>query len=910
MASMIGQTIGHYRIESKLGEGGMGIVYKARDTHLDRFVALKVLPLERTTDPERKRRLVQEAKAASALNHPNIVTVHDTASDAGMDFIVMEFIAGKTLHELIGRKGLKLDAALKYSAQVADALAAAHAACIVHRDLKPGNVMVTDSGLVKVLDFGLAKLAEPGIGEAASTRTMGPATEEGVIVGTFAYMSPEQAEGKRVDARSDIFSFGSLLYEMVTGRRAFRGETGLATLSAIVKEEPEAVSTIAADTPPELEKLIARCMRKDPERRIQHMVDVKLALEELTEESQSGKTPVPPRRRSQIPRWVVEALVLVVLALGAGIWWQSGSPQIAPVVALTRLTSDAGLTTDPALSPDGKLLAYASDRSGEGNLDIYVKQVGRGEPIRLTRDPADDHEPAFSPDGTQIAFRAEREGGGIYVVSALGGPARRIAPEGRRPQFSPDGNWITYWVGGFLYGTRDVCRIYVVPSGGGEPHRLRSDFAAAMDPVWAPDGKHLLFLGNRDEKLSREGEEGIDWWVTPLDSGPAVKTGAFEATRNANLSGSDQNYRWVLSPPAWEPQADALIFPARSGDSTNLWRIGISTKTWKVTGPFRRLTAGLTTEEAPSVASATGGTVRLAFASSTLNSDIWSLPIEANPGRVTGDVKRLTQDTTADFHPALSSDGNKMAWVSARTGSQEIWIRDLRTGEEFALTASRTDKYEPRFSPDGSRVSFSSCENNKNNEWTIYVVAASGGIPERVCEDCGEANAWSPDGKRIIGNRLEGQSWILDIASRRKSDLLATRQWTAPISLSPDNRWLSFVAFSQIDVAPYQGERPIEESAWIPIIDGAGYGWVWSRDGNLLYNVSGRDGFNCIWGLRVDAATKRPVGALFPVFHSHNARISLSNQPTGSTLAVGGDKMLFNMTEHLGNIWMAEWKER
>jgi serine/threonine protein kinase len=237
-APLVGQTLAHYRIESKLGDGGMGVVYRARDTHLDRFVALKVLPPEKTADPERRRRFVQEAKAASALNHPNIVTVHDTASAAGLDFIVMEWISGKTLGQLIGGKGLKLDAALKYATQIAEALAAAHATGIVHRDLKPGNVMVTGSGLVKVLDFGLAKLAEPDIREAESTRTMGPQTEEGVIVGTFAYMSPEQAHGQRVDARSDIFSFGSVLYEMITGRRAFQGETGLATLSAIADKEP------------------------------------------------------------------------------------------------------------------------------------------------------------------------------------------------------------------------------------------------------------------------------------------------------------------------------------------------------------------------------------------------------------------------------------------------------------------------------------------------------------------------------------------------------------------------------------------------------------------------------------------------------------------------------------------------
>ena len=265
---MTGQMIGHYKILEKLGEGGMGVVYKAQDTHLDRFVAIKLLPAEKVTNPERKRRFVQEAKAASALNHPNIITIYDIASDHGCEFIAMEFVNGKTLEQWLG-KGLRLGETLKVAVQMADALAVAHAAGIIHRDLKPSNVMVTDSGLVKVLDFGLAKLMDIADGnEEATTRTLamdaGPSTELGAIVGTVGYMSPEQAEGKKLDGRSDIFAFGSVLYEMVTRRRAFQGETRMSTLSAILKDEPKPVSDASPAVPRELEKIISRCLRKDP----------------------------------------------------------------------------------------------------------------------------------------------------------------------------------------------------------------------------------------------------------------------------------------------------------------------------------------------------------------------------------------------------------------------------------------------------------------------------------------------------------------------------------------------------------------------------------------------------------------------------------------------------------------------
>ena len=306
----------------------MGFVYKAKDLHLDRFAALKILPPDKVADPDRKRRFVQEAKAASALNHPNIITIYDIDQDEGTDFIAMEYVAGKTLDQLIGRKGLPTGDTLKYAIQIADALAAAHATGIVHRDLKPGNVMVTESGLVKVLDFGLAKLVEPGSSsdELAGTRTVLTQTEEGIIVGTVAYMSPEQAEGKRLDARSDIFSFGTVLYEMLTGCRAFQGDSKIRVLSAVLHQEPAAIE----GAPPELDKIIGGCLHKDPDRRIQHMADVKLALEDLKagelpsgvraaiKPSTLGRVLQPVRKHLRL--WVSAVFVLIILIAFLVVW--------------------------------------------------------------------------------------------------------------------------------------------------------------------------------------------------------------------------------------------------------------------------------------------------------------------------------------------------------------------------------------------------------------------------------------------------------------------------------------------------------------------------------------------------------------------------------------------------------------
>ncbi len=499
---MVGKVLAQYQISEKLGEGGMGVVWKARDTRLDRFVALKTLSAERLADPERKRRFVQEAKAASALNHPNIVHIYDIAEADGVQFIAMEYVAGKTLDQLIGRKGLRFNEALKYSIQIADALAKAHSAGIIHRDLKPSNIMVTENGLVKVLDFGLAKLAETAAGEFGETATVkapeGPNTEEGTIVGTIAYMSPEQAEGKKVDARSDIFSLGSVLYEMVTGRRAFHGDSKLSTLSAILKEDPKPVSSVMLDVPRDLEKIISHCLRKDVERRFQHMADVKTLLDELKEESDSGKltgiVAGATGRKSRLP-WALAGTAMLFAALGIGLWLLRPTSHAVPKTV--PLTSYPGRQGTPAFSPDGKQVAFAWNGEKEDNFDIYVKLVDAGTPLRLTSSPADEYAPAWSPDARYIAFcRDVSDHTEIWMIPALGGAERKLRESAGCDglSWSSDGKYLAFMD---KNAPREPYSIFLLSVETGDKQKLTSppaEYFGDLMPRFSPDGKTIAFL--------------------------------------------------------------------------------------------------------------------------------------------------------------------------------------------------------------------------------------------------------------------------------------------------------------------------------------------------------------------------------------------------------------------------------
>ena len=751
---LIGRQVGHYQILSRVGEGGMGIVYKARDQHLDRFVAIKVLPPELVADPDRKRRFAQEAKAASALNHPNIVTIHDIISDNGVDFIVMEYVSGKTLNELISRRGMKLNDTLKVSIQVADALAKSHSAGIVHRDLKPGNIMVGEGGLVKVLDFGLAKLAEdPASGEEESTQTMRPRTDEGVIVGTASYMSPEQAAGKSADARSDIFSFGSVLYEMVTGCRAFQGDSKMSILAAVLNQDPKPASEISRAIPRDLEKIINRCMRKDPNRRFQHMADLKVALGELKEESDSGslrgteKESSTKWKRVSPLKWAGASGLLVSMVVAA--WWFGRTEKAAleaPLKAVP-LTSYPGWELSPSFSPDGKQVAFVQAETGpylesllKQNVDIYIKQIGVEEPFQLTDHPAPDLSPAWSPDGQSIAFARQLSPERVaYIVKPQrAGPERTVAeftgPEGAvglalfywtSPSctWSADSNWLVV-VGmtaervGILFRvelqSREKQLLTDPPEGLGD-----------SDPAISPDGRDLVF--SRKDMGGRG-----DFWRLSLTA-DLTKLGKPERLTVDTP---------VNRHPAWMPEGSEIVYTGGTGWSVNhsLFRLPLS----RAASPVRLVVAG---DRAAAPAVSRQGN-RLAYEVRRRDANIWRVEVP-RLGAKPREVMKFISSTQAEFEPRFSPDGTKIAFVSSRSGSSEIWICNSDGSQPSSLTSfGGATTNRPRWSPDGRRIVFYADARGSRD---IYIIDAEGGGLRQLTDHPSiDTNPdWSADGKWI-----------------------------------------------------------------------------------------------------------------------------------------------------------------
>ena len=505
MALSAGTRLGYFEIVSTLGAGGMGVVYRARDTRLRRDVALKILPEIFASDPERLHRFQREAQAIAALNHPNVVTIYSVEELRGIHFLTMELIEGKTLVDLIPAGGLRLEALLTFALPLADAMSAAHQRVIVHRDLKPANIMVGADGRVKVLDFGLARLRqEAQASPDPSVVTTEQLTAQQRVLGTPAYMSPEQAEGKAVDARSDIFSLGVMLYEMATGTRPFQGDSAFAIISSILKDAPTPLTQLRPDLPPDLDRIVRRCLAKEPMRRYQTALDVRNELEDLQRQIASDAlvsvpAPAPQRRPRPGPRraiGVVAGLSVLAAAVSVIVWRPFDYLTSAPPVRATfdQLTSQPGGELFASLSPDGRWVVYTGE--GAGNRDISLQGVSGQPPINLPADsPADDEQPAFSPDGERIAFRSSRESGGIFVMGRTGEAVRRVTREGFNPVWSPDGTELAYTTVPTELRPQNAeqrGQLMVVAVNGGEPRRLHD---RASLPRWSPRGRRIAFSG-------------------------------------------------------------------------------------------------------------------------------------------------------------------------------------------------------------------------------------------------------------------------------------------------------------------------------------------------------------------------------------------------------------------------------
>ena len=907
---MLGRKVAHYTIIGKLGEGGMGVVYKARDERLNRLVALKALPPEKVADPERKQRFTREARAASALNHPNIIHIYDIFSADGSDFIAMEYVSGRMLSQVIGRKGLRLGEALGYSVQIADALAKAHSAGIVHRDLKPSNIMVNEDGVVKVLDFGLAKLTEPATPEESAATTVTaekPLTESGAIVGTVAYMSPEQAQGKPVDARSDIFSFGSVLYEMLTGRQAFQGESKAAVLAGVLREEPKPPGETVRDLPQELERTLSRCLRKDPQRRWQSMSDLRVVLQDLKEESDSGKLSAMTAAVShRAVSWrLMAALAVALIAAIAGLWWYTMRGPRGPFeLEITRLTYDSGLTRYPAISPDGKLAAYASDRSGEGNLDIYVQQISGREAVRLTRHEADDLQPSFSPDGSKIAFRSEREGGGIYLIDTLGGQERRIADRGWHPLFSPDGSKILYTeVGSQGSALVTASPMFLIASQGGPPMPFQPEFVVSSYagtgpvPVWSPDGTHVLFVGQRGADPKTR-----DWWVAPVDGGPAVSTGANRSLLNDNIP---------TYPMAWF--RDRVIFgKGTSVEGFNLYAATITAASWEVSGAPERLTAGPGAQGDLSVSN----DGHLVFAGMSVGNSIWSMPLDPSQGTASGESRQISRDQLVKTQPSVSRDGSKLAYGaygSYRAGRFGIRLMDLGSGRETVISTSGGSVLPfPKLSADGSLLAFRDMVDGRPRS---FLVAGESAASRQICEQCIVRDFWADRKHALIQYGSELYRQVLTSGNRMPVFSLDAGR-IRDACLSPDDRWLAVLtdappARNTIVISPVR-DKPVSLQEWIPVTEDSSYldSPRWSTNGQILYFLSERDGHSCIWAQRLDPAGRKPAGEAFAVHHEHRSRFVL-NLPRGyGSISVGGNTLVFLLGEMSGNIWMTRLQSR
>jgi Tol biopolymer transport system component len=772
-----GQTLGHYRIVKKLGAGGMGEVYEATDTSLDRRVALKTLSPELAHDPGRRERLGREARALAALNHPNIVTVHSVEQAEGIDFITMELVSGKTLSDLLPASGFVLERFFDIAMPLADALAAAHARGVTHRDLKPANIMVAGDGRVKVLDFGLANAPASA---AAGTFTTITATQRGVVAGTPLYMSPEQAEGAVLDARSDIFALGVVFYEMLTGERPFQGNTNAAIISSILRDSPRSVTEVKPALPRDLGRLVVRCLAKQPNDRYQSALDVRHRLEEIKQDVETSRPIAATLSRPANSRRLALLLTAAVLAAASAAWWLA-SRQATPIGTpdgpnAVQVTSSLDVESYPTWSPDGVRLAYQASAAGYyyiNDHDIWVAQIGSGEPVNITRHPANDRMPSWSPDGREIAFFSNRDGTwGVFLVPAIGGNPRNVLPlpgigelNWSAPQWStdgsslfvsvqqagenvvivlslasltttrvtlprhdgnvvwdlsvsPDGRRFAYAEGGG--GATDVTRLCTIASSGGDPVPLTDGRTAVWSPRWSKDGRWIYYVSNRAGSM--------DVWRQEVRDNGTPNGDPLPVTQGLGIRSM------ALSPDG------RRIAYGRGGRVTNIWRAPIQfarPATWADT-------VAVTSERAfiEFLDVSPDGKLLAISSDRRGNQDLWILPVTG------GDMTQLTNDPAPDWNPRWSPNGQEISFYSYRSGNRDIWVMPAKGGPARQLTSYPGHDRYATWSPDGREIAFQSVATRRT-----LITDASGGQHRPLEGTGGAVVEWAPDGQSLVFHR-------------------------------------------------------------------------------------------------------------------------------------------------------------
>jgi Tol biopolymer transport system component len=858
-------TLGHYRIVRPIGAGGMGEVFLADDGKLGRKVALKVLPHALAADPERRGRFEREARAVAALNHPNIITIYSVEDLDGVLFLTMELVEGKTLTELIPSHGMSLEQLLHVGISLADAVGAAHQRGITHRDLKPANVMVTDEGRVKVLDFGLAKLHEESpVGGLSVTVTKEQLTSEGRIVGTVAYMSPEQAQGKSIDARSDVFSLGVLLFEMATGEKPFKGDTNMSLLSAIIKDTPSSVTDLRQDLPRDLGRILRRCLAKDPEERYQTAKDLRNDLRLLKEDldtgvaqraqtrSNIGQSTVLPSAASRKPsaaRLAVAAAAVLAMAIAGG-WWYARRPATTPAPAFANITmrrlTNTGTASLAAISPDGRYVVHV-----DGDFDkpsLWMRQASTASSVQIVPPMAGTYAGlAFSPDGEAVLYVFGPENGealSLFQIPVLGGPPRKLLKDiNAAPAFSPDGKRMA-----FIRGTADGGQVIVLANADGTNERRlasrpESDAYARTRVAWSPDGTEIAaFAGEMPKQRSR---------IVLVN----VRSGKEQAFGDGRFDSGGQ----LL----WLADGSALVFDAieqyggRWNWNSHLWSMAYPA------GTLRRITPDLASY-ANLGATASGRT--LVAVRDEVRAGLWVLPdgetARARP--ITSSSNGREGATGMDWTP-----DSRIVYSSTTQGSWDIWIANSDGSQARPLTSDPAVENQPRVVPDGTGIVFTS-RTSGASDVVVRRIDLDGGNPRQV--DTG--GAVHRGYVQVIGDHLYFKAlekgwpvaFRVPLGGGPRERLFADPTLLPPrfvlFSVSPDERAaLGTYADSQssgMAVVPLDSLGPVRRFPY-SYTPGRGFGPGWAPGGRAIEDLVFREKAANLWRFPLDGSTPRPV---------------------------------------------------